>query len=551
MPAAIAAFAAILAGAALAAALLGLPAAAQEHEHGSASAVIIAHDSNPAGYEFVGNVAHFGILNVGDDTVPDFHQQNHIRVLLNDAVILETTPDSGHDYDGVNLFDVVFPVPGRYSVQALDATGKVLTQFDGTVVDLEPEAAHPAALSLTAPATVAPGQSASYVYSLRGADNRIMEHTDAYFEVSDDMGLLLRTKTHTHADEQRIDYAYMGRAPSFTVTLTAFVAYPGPGVTLVEPVSAETTVNVIADPAPAPVAPGVPIVPDVPMMNAVVQGDAGTYQLIGTYDPWTTVGPSTQMRLTGLVLDRATHATVQHVDFKATLTARATGLALFTSDTLHEYDGIWEFASTQGVGEYMLRLEAIRGDWTSTIDMPFTVIPPALAVLPSGDTVPISSAAPQQFVSVTGLDGLAAGTAFDLGIRIADAAGNPLQHAEVDLQVLDQSRIPVIATKLHTHDSGAYDLRATLPAGTYSLRLHPFPLEPRPTFQFLAAECDAATPAICPLTEIPFVVGDGPGLPPAKETTTQDAARASPAPGLVVMVVLAALALALRQSRRA
>ncbi len=529
------------------------PAAAQQHDHAAGSGVVISHDSNAAGYEFVGNLAHFGVLTLGDDLVPDFHEQNHIRVTMNGAVLMETTPDSGHDYDGVNLFDVTFPVAGTYTVASLDESGVMLAMFNGTVVDVPSKSHARAMLTFEAPSFMTPGVPATFSYGLHDGlheDNVLLNHTDAWFEIWDTTGLVFRTKTHTHDEVQEISYTYLGPANRITARVSAFQAYPGPAIAPFLPLADSVSIEVfpIATPGPLPSA-GPAVVPDAPLENRVVTGEGGErYTLLGTYDPWTTVGPSTQLHLAALVMDPSTRQPAQHVDFRATLKDRVTGIEIFSSSSLHEYDGIWELTAQEPVGEYVLEVTANRGNWTALMQMPFTVVPPVAAVLP-GEMLP-SVAQPVEFVEVTGLDQLRSGVPFTLGLAIHDAAGNPLQHSEVDYQILDESfQVPLLTGKLHTHETGTFELTAAIPQGNYSLRLSPFALEPRPTLLFYGPPCVDVYPASsvpCHIgSEIPFTVGPGSGFPAAADAATEGSDRgATSAPGPGQFLLLASLVLA-------
>jgi len=527
------------------------PAATAQHEHGASTAVVIAHDSNAAGDEFVGNLAHFGILDLGDDVVPDFHQQNHIKVTLNGATILETTADSGHDYDGVNMFDVTFPVAGDYTVADYDEAGHMLAMFNGTVREQTQAHRALATLVLDGPDSVVGGTAATFTYHL-AEDGRPINHTDAWFEVRDASGLIFRTKTHSHTEEQQVSYFYTGFAGAYTVRVTGFLAFPGATGQTFSPVTAEKKVTITQGvPATPGATPAPPTMPDAPTTNAVVQGAiTSPFNLVGTYDPSTTVGPNTQMRLTALAMDPVTHRPVPHVNFAATLTEPSLGYTLFSSKTLHEYDGIYEFAAVQPEGQYVLSVDATRGNWTSHIDMPYTVAPPALVALPGSGQIPISLAEPVELVDVGGLDALKAGVPFNLTLFIHDAAGNPLEHAEADV-VVASPIVPVVMAKLHTHETGKFQMTGALPFGEYVLYLTPFSLEPRPTSQYFAFACDG--PAVCLTGEVHFRVGNGPGFPAAAPTSHPAAASADEQPvpdvgvGAGLMVLSAALVIARRR----
>lgn len=524
---------------ALAALSLAPAASAQEHDHTMAdSGIVIAHDVPPDGRVYVGDLAHFAIVDLGKDLVPDFHQQNHARVTLGGKVLYETTPDSGHDYDGTHGFDVVFPATGPYVVEALDDMGMALARFEGTVVA---PAAGPSHLQLEAPDSVPAGQPATFTFRTVDASGQTVPHSDALFEVRYGPTVLFRAKTHTHEEDQVVQYAFPAGPGIYTVRVTNYLSYPSGNEALD---FAPETVEALVVVSPAsPLAPGVPATPD-PMqgMNDVAMGETqgGNYTLVGTFDPYTLVGPNTMTRLSALVLDPATKALVQHVDFEATLLG-PTGQTLFTSDTLHEYDGILEVATVQPLpGTYRLLVDASRGDWSGHVELSYTVLPPVEPV--AVDVPPQPGAGPILF-DVTGLDGAQAGAPLAVELFGHTLSGQPFPHSEVDVQVLNATGVPVLATKLHTHSDGRFAFTSGLPAGDYTLALSPFPLEPTATPVFYGSEVGSA-PAVS------FTVGPGPGFGPADGAGADASASAKGAPGLPPLVLLggvAAVALALRR----
>jgi hypothetical protein len=505
--------------------LAALPAAAQQHGHGPAgSGVAIAHDLPPDGRAYAGGLAHFAVVILGDDAVPDFHQQVHARVTLNGGVLYETTPDSGHDYDGTHAFDVVFPETGSYAVEALDESGKALARFEGYVVQ---PAAGASTLQVDGPEAATAGQLARFTVRTLDGAGAIVPHSDALFEVRQGAALLFRAKTHTHTEEQVVQYAFPAPG-TYTVCVTDYLAYPsGDDALEFAPQSVEREVTV----APGLPAAGAPAAPNPGQArNAVVLGETrgGNLTLVGTFDPYTIVGPYTQARLSALVLDPATGSLVQHVDFKATLLGPG-GQALFASETLHEYDGIFELATVQPLpGTYRLIVDASRGAWSGHVELAYTVLPPALPVAVG---VPPQPGAGPVLFEATGLDGGKAGTPLSVGLYAHTLAGQPFPHSEVDAQVVDAAGVAVLTTKLHTHDDGRFAFTAALPEGAYTLRLSPFPLDPTATPAFHGPEV-GTDPSFA------FTVAPGPGFAGAlpNEAASQDA------PGLTVAALLAGLA---------
>jgi hypothetical protein len=535
---------------------LALPAASAQHEHHDASAgVMIGHDAPADGRAFVGNLAHFAVLDLGKagestcyagfpggGVTPQCHQQNHVRVTLNGAVLMETTPDSGHDYDGVYLFDVAFPAVGNYTVQALGDDGSVLASFSGYVVDPAQQAggAPAMALRLDGPATATAGSAAAFTFETDDASGAIAKHSDAWFEVRRGTDLVFRTKTHTHEEAQSVSYAFP-LPGSYTVRVTSFVAFPSPKAALFAPLVQERAVQVLpgVDAAPAGATPTAQV-PDAPLTNNVV-ADAHdpARTLVGTYDPWTSVGPSTQMHLTALAMDPATRMPIPHVDFAATLKDNL-GRTLFASTTLHEYDGIYELTAVEPAGLYTLSVQATMGSWAAHVDLPFTVTPPVMAAAVGVPPMPSAGAV---LYDVTGLSGAEAGKPLTIGISDATLAGQPFPHSEIDYQVLAASGVPVLAGKLHTHDDGKFQLGAAFAQGSYTLRLSPFPLEADPTPVFYGK-------AVGDPLDIPFTVAAGPGFPlgvPALPGPASDDSHAAPGASFALLAGALGLALLLRR----
>jgi hypothetical protein len=506
---------------------------AQEHNHMAASGVVVSHDGPADGRMVAGDLAHFDVLDLGKDAVPDFHQQNHIRVTWNDVVLFETTADSGHDYDGVNSFDVVFPGPGPYMVEDIGDDGAILGMFMGTVVAPLPGSG--ATIALEAPASATVGVPVTFTYKAIDAAGAMVPHSDAWFEVRDGTQVVFRTKTHTHTEDQSLQYTFQ-QAGTYTVRITAFLAYPsGKETNDFAPVVTEKTIQVAPGvPVPAAVLPMMP--PSA--MNAVATGTAkgGNFTIVGTYDPYTVVGTSTLQHLTALVMDPTTHLSIQHVNFEATLTGPFG--QVFSSKTLHEYDGIYDVAAVAPIpGIYTLSVDATQGAWSGHVDLPYTVLPP---VEPVAVDVPPQPGLGPVFYDVAGLDGAAAGKALDVTITSRSAAGTPFPHSEIDVQVLDANKVPIITTKLHTHSDGKFPFTVMVPqAGDYTLRLSPFPLDPSATPLFYGSSVGA------PL-DTPFKVGAGSAMP-ASTAPAVSASHDAPALPLAFLAVGLAVALVVRR----
>lgn len=461
--------------------LLAPLAAAQGHDHGT-SPVRIATDLNADGLALAGHPAHFALVAFGDDEVPDFHQDLPVRVWYNDTLLWEQTVISGHDYDGINAFSIAFPGPGTWRVEALNGDD-VIAERNGTVVDAGADQAE-----LT---WVRGGAYDVQTFNFDlTVDGERVNHSDTWFEIWRDGMLWFRTHTHTHDEEQEVTV----RLPMgpFTARLTGYMAFPtedGPRFAAV----AEEIQGEVTDVEGALRDLGTPPTPPE-AKNAAVQGtNTSPYHLVGTYDPFTQVGPDTLQHLSALVVDEHGDA-VQHVDFKAELWG-PDGLQ-FASDTLHEYDGIYDVATRQEIpGVYWLDVTASRGDWTDTIQLPYTVLPPAVATV-----------AGPQIVTLAG--SLTAGTAGDMTIWAADPAGNPFAHGEMEVQVRAAADRPALVhAKLHTHTNGDFPFRLALAeAGDHDLVVTPFPLDPQPVMGYHRGQLGAPM-------DFNLDVAEGPGFP--------------------------------------
>lgn len=438
---------------------VALPASGQGHEHGEAGPIVLAHDGPSDGRQFVGNLAHFAAIARGDDAVPDFHQDLPVRVSLNGRVLFETTSGSGHDYDGINIFDVVFPEPGPYQVEALDASGAVAATLSGVVL---PAPTLRQNLTVQEAGPILVGQPVTFSYQVHGDDAAVATpHTDCWFEVLQSGKTQFRTKTHTHETAQELQYAFPVLGPH-VVRVTCFQAFPSAKAILFAPVIHEQVVDVL---------PGLPLdvlalgttTPPTALNAVVVGASGGALQLVGTLDPYTVVGPDTLQHLVAAVVDPATGVPRQHVDFQATFTS-PTGV-LFSSATLHEYDGLFELSTRQAVpGIYRLVVTADAGDWSDTITLAYTVAP---AVVPT-TLGPVG----YQLATFT-MEGQASDYLFG-----SLAATGPFAHSEIELRVQDAAGRPVLVTKLHTHDDGTFPFKLGLPPGSYQFLIDGFPLTP-------------------------------------------------------------------------
>jgi hypothetical protein len=422
----------------------------------------------------------------------------------------------------------------------------MVAMFTGTVLPAPGADAPQAELVVTAVSAapteqVMAGQPVHFTVDLldapAAAAGARIDHSDTWFEAWKDGRLEFRSKLHTHDELQELDYSFQ-EAGTYVVRFTGYQAYPTvkSQAKFFAPVVHEQSIMVLPGAPVSAVHPESPPTPaqgeGIPPINAVVEGQAGgQYLLVGTFDPYTVVGPDTLQHLYALVVDPATGEPIQHVDFKAVFHGPVTHL--FSSETLHEYDGIYELTSRQLLpGAYTLDVTAERGDWSDTIHMTYVVSPPVVAIPTiASDVGPVRFDLQQPT--------LVAGATGDFVLHGADLAGEPFAHNEVEFRLFaagaDESRsVPLVSGKLHTHDDGDYGFRLAFPtAGTYRLELTPTPL--------------MANPVLLTAQSFDIAVGEGPGLPAGEPTA---AASSQDAPALPAVLLLAGLAAIAVMSRR-
>ncbi|HWG90866.1 MAG TPA: hypothetical protein VNZ52_08485 [Candidatus Thermoplasmatota archaeon] len=504
-------------------ALAPAPALAQDHEHSGAKAhLVVVHDVTPEGYAVVGNLAHFGFLLVGPDGLPARHHDARLTLEQNGVLLFDS--DALHDYDGIASFGYTFTVPGPYVVTATvpsDAETLVAT-FNGTAVlrDLVP-----ATLVLDAPAATTVGALTTFTYQLADANGTLLPHTDAILElrrVLDDT-LLLRVHTHTHEEPMAVQFAFPDPG-TYQVRLVGYNAFPTEDAPQFETVALTQLIEVT---------PGLPLAAPA-LAEAPVRtqhAGEGHYKLFTTYDPQALVGPFNAMRTAVTLYDAEVNKTQQHVNFEATIRGPA-GNVLFASKTLHEYDGILELVTGFGVpGEYTMAVSAQYRNFSEATTAKWTVLPP---VLPLG--------AGAFDVTLLNAEGLEAGVPANLEFFLANAAGVPFEHSEVDFQVVRVTDGPILAqTKLHTHTDGKMAFTVTFPeAGDYLIRVDAFPTGQSASAAYTANGVGKAR-------YLTVTVADGPGLPALLPTDPvapeDDGTLTVPALGLpLVLAVLVGLA---------
>lgn len=500
---------------------------AQAHAHGATGSVAIVLERTDIR---AGGLLRFTVLDLGDDAIPDFHQQNHVRVSLNGAVLLETTPDSGHDYDGVLPFDVQMPREGSYVVEVLDKEGQSLASASGRVVG---EELHAGGLSIDGfDSSFAAGEMVDLVFRVDG-DTNATAPFDAIVEVARDDVLVWRGTVTGETGEKGAAWRYAFQVPGLHALRVTARSPDGNFPTM-------TIENLILVRTPSGLetaAPSVPASPQ-PSLNAVVTAEAGPVTLVGTFDPYTVVGTNTLQHVAVLAMDAANRQPVT-ATFDVTWIGPG-GQVLASYAAGGGGDPVLQLAGMGLVpGPYRVHVEAsgtLEGTpWDGSLDLPYHVAPPVVAA-PA-----VAFAVGPQVYDIEGLEGLASGVETQVRMRAHDLAGNPFAHSEVEATLFaagpDGMLVdPVLHAKLHTHADGAFAWNMTLDEGNYMLVLSPFPLLPQPAGPFSTSGADGSL-------RVPVQVGAGPGFP---EAPAQDRAATAPptaaAPGLVPVLALAALA---------
>ncbi len=445
--------------------VLAPSALAQSHDHESAAGpVVVVSDLGPSGIAHVGTPVHFAVIVFGDDLDPDFHQNIPMRITLNDGVLWQTTPQSGHDYDGMAEVDIVFPVPGTWRVEALNDDGHPIASLTGEAIE---RITHAGVQLLV---NAIPGSDFARELALLDAEGRLLNHTDIITELYLDRLLVFRTHSHSHTTTQEIQLA-LQESGNYLIRYIGYQAFPSENGAAFEPVVLEEFFPFDTQqprlPATSRSTPSAPMA-----LNEVAHGEnTGQYHLVGTFDPGTIIGPGTLQHLNALVVDPESGRLVQHVDFEATLFGPQG--VVFSSKNLHEYDGIYSLATQQTVpGAYQLHVKAIRGDWADEMTLNYVVAPPVDASVAGPQILRLSSPAFEE------------GIPSEIQFSVADVAGRPFAHGELEIDIRNAAGVPMLHAKLHTHADGLFPANLALPEGPHPMSVTPFPLMPQPVTDY-------------------------------------------------------------------
>lgn len=498
------------------------PAAAQSHDHDAASGPVafVLHDGPANGRAVVGGFTHFGFALLDEDGAPVVHRDAEFSIVQNGRTLLSTT--STHEYDGLFSFDVVFHEPGPYVVLARSDgfeerafEGVAVAPADETVARIETD--------------VAPAGEGLVEVEVRIVDaaGALVPHSDAMLEVRDVAGRLV-ARTHVHIHEDPIRFTQRVAGDGETLQVTAFNAFPTGNrpdfraVVASFPLEAEGVAAL--PPQDMPPAPDAPDARPLDPTGAQV-GDE-KYRLFTMYDPQAIVGLGSPIRLSALLGD-ANGTPVQHVDF--TFTVRGPLGPVFQSESLHEYDGVFEWTGVPDApGTYSGTIRASYGAAEHETTFSFDVLPPVLPLNPGPNSV-----------RVGGLDGVTALTPADVTFRVASDAGLPADHTEIDVTVYREGEPALYQFKLHGHDGTSGAQLAFPEPGIWLVRVEPFTLLPQAALlEPVLLEVQVGEPL--------------PGITPAAVDgeAVEDALRNVPAPGAALVLALAGGAALVRSRRR-
>lgn len=533
--------------------VLAVPTAPASHAVEESSGFVVLHDVPDSGYTYVGNPVQFAAIKVNPDGSPTTHQDVPIRVTQNGIVLYETSSTAGHDYDGLNPFTIAFPSSGPYTVTALDGAshehGQSLSAARDAALDHGHETnvfegfVYPADHTTNATVEVQRTSEAaalgltSFEVQVLDDDGQIIPHSDALIEIrrASDGWLLFRTHLHTH--DEPMSFAYGFETPGeYEVSATGYMAFP---TKTGERFAATTQSIPVSVQAPQ----GVPE-PDpstIPLPEAMGQNST---QLYSSIDPYASNTPASRTTISGLVWDPEASGFVPHVNFVALVRHQVTGHVAFYSDSLHEYDGNFDFTIQRTVpGPYEAVLVAERGDWIKRTTVEFLVaevLPPEL--LPSGGGAVIVDA--PQILSAT------SGRPTSVTFTAMTQAGTPAMHSEIDFQLLRTTGgPPILQNKIHTHGSGTFDVDITFPdAGSYVLVLDPLVIHGDPTVQFYWQDVGGAL-------QVPLTVAEGETFPTTLPELDDPAlpapedAASLPGAGAWFALLAGSVAVALRRRR--
>lgn len=483
---------------------------------------MVLHDGPTDGRAVVGAYTHFGFALMDKDGAPTPHQNAEFNVVQDGKVLFSTTDT--HEYDGLFSLDLRFTKPGPYQVTA--SSGEMaLGVFEGIAV--APTNDGTIGVDLVATPQGPASRVVDVTLTIHDATGALAPHTDAIVEFRDARDGALYSRAHVHQHDAPVAFAQgLGAATEYVAQVVAYRAFQTGDA--MDP----DTIAVVAE---FPIAVGPLAAPGVPMpalappgvleqVGGKMSADDLTLHLM--YDPNNQVGVGQTARIAALVTNDATLAPQAHVDFALSLSGPRG--AVFESASLHEYDGMFEYAFTpEAPGSYDGTLTALDGATELVVPIHLQVVPPVVAAI--GGTGPI-------VLAVEGLDAIVAGQEANLTFSAMGPLG-PAAHSEVDVTIFHDGEPPLYNFKLHTHGSGLTNALLLFPhEGDWKMRVDALPTVPEPS--------------VYPSTLFAFSVAAGTLADDALPGAVADKTAAVPGVGALLLVVVAGVALAARSVRR-
>lgn len=472
------------------------------------------------------------------------HHDAVFEVTLDNTTLLRTTPASGHDYDGVDRYTVVFPEPGRFTVTvrvlvrdpllphgpSIDGEEDVLASdtITGRVVSAH---ASDGNASLTVPETPAAWSAEPITYRLASPSGGVAEATQADLRVRrlDDGMETLHIRTHADDGTHRVRYAFP--APG-TYAVEATLHGRGAGHPAIAPVHVAKEVTVTE------AGPALPRPATRTFENTVDVGEAdGEHALFATYDPYTAIGPDGRIRLGTVAWDGAANRTARDVRMSVTLTG-PDGATLLATSSLRAPQGVQVVTiAPERTGDYALALDARGPGWDGSSRHRFSVQPPV-----HGTT------AGPLLTGVAAPSSLEAGDPASLAFAVHDAADRAPIHTEVDFRLTRGDRgVAVAAGKLHAHRNGTFPTTVRFETGGR----HRVDLRPTPTLAMPITAYHGDMLGEPPVFDLDIAPGPASGaVPSPAPSETADGEAGATVPLLAPGVLLVAAAVAAWVRRR-
>lgn len=491
------------------------------HEGGDGMINIAASTGEPR----VGELVDFTYYLLQDGRL-EAHVDTDVRVTQNGAPLLAL--DSTHEHDGVHHASIRFVEPGPFSYTVVAETddGPVERTLTGEVrpagdrSDVE--------VRVDAPGRVEAGEPVEIGLDVRGPDDgsgaTSEEGSSAVLLGGDGPDHRAWIRLYREPTGKLVRRAATGPTVGPSEALVTSVNVPGTYALQVEVYpSGDASFAPVVERRTIEVEPGTgPAAPD-PTWDPVEGGaeDPGDGSLIVEVDPTTEVGPLADLKVNALLLDDGHPVPDVRYDVRIAGPRGATILA--QQDSLSP-GGIAEwFAHTPVPGTYGIEVAAAADGGTEReATASYTVLPPTMPGLP-GTVEPT-------FDRI--LDG---GGPHEMGLAFEDAAGQPMQHVEADLEAYAPGEeAPRWTTKLHTHDRDVAWTAAFGTSGGHYLKVNPSPQSP-------TAEKILAPGG--PTAELGFGFHvDAPAPEPASADPADAPGEPTPWPAVLAVVALAAAA---------